>query len=495
MECVEEPLSLAKTCQCGRNQFHDYSKLTCLPKKNHSEVCETPTSCREDKFLECRFGQCECIADKPMWSPNRDKCINPESYEGRCEYSSDCDPTKSLVCKKDLNENCKCPSELPVDKCDCIRKENDENYWNGFSCTPAAGFGKPCSNSLTNYMCRTLTEGTICSESGESFLCKCPESQFFNISSKKCEEQLMEGLTCYADDNCRGDLGLFCNISIGQCKCDEAMQFNWTNIDNICVSYSLYNQPCTSNDTCTGSLYCRPSNSRTSCNCPLNVQINSCDCSRSINNEFYFNGADCVPAKAYNETCGSASKSYMCKTMTEGTVCTATGSTFTCQCPQFQYYNINSRKCTSQLLNGIACSQVDACRGDLGLTCQSGTCKCNAASQFWSTSSGKCINLYTYNQGSCTDNTQCAPNLLCRTSGTTCNCPIAVTSNKCDCPSRSITSELYWNGNLCVPAGKYNDVCLFENQCKTLSEFLKCDTNAKKCVCKDSYIWSSSLSN
>jgi hypothetical protein len=55
-----------------------------------------------------------------------------------------------------------------------------------------------------------------------------------------------------------------------------------------------------------------------------------------------------------------------------------------------------------QLTEGKACVDADACRSDLGLTCQNGTCKCNST-QFWSSTSstsGICINFYSHNQGS-----------------------------------------------------------------------------------------------
>lgn len=201
---------------------------------------------------------------------------------------------------------------MPIGSCDCIRKKGNENYWNGFSCTPAVRFNKPCSNSSTNYMCKTLTEGTICEESGSSVLCRCPQHEFFNETSLKCEKQLMVDFDCYADDNCRGDLGLNCGIN-GTCQCDFNLLSTWNASLEACVSFSVCNKPCNDDIPCTGSLICRPSTIRTSCNCPFNVPVGSCDCPRSIGNESYFDGADCLPAKTIGGTCGSASKSYMCQ--------------------------------------------------------------------------------------------------------------------------------------------------------------------------------------
>jgi hypothetical protein len=87
-----------------------------------------------------------------------------------------------------------------------------------------------------------------------------------------------------------------------------------------------------------------------------------------------------------------------------------------------------------------SCTQPDACNSGLGLSCQSSKCECNST-QFWSTSSLNCINRYTYNAGTCTADNQCTSNLICRTSGTTCNCPNNVATNgKCDCP----TPDIVW---------------------------------------------------
>jgi hypothetical protein len=68
---------------------------------------------------------------------------------------------------------------------------------------------------------------------------------------------------CYADDNCRGDLGLNCGIN-GTCQCDFNLLFTWNASSEVCVSFSVYNKPCNDDIPCTGSLICRPSNIRTS---------------------------------------------------------------------------------------------------------------------------------------------------------------------------------------------------------------------------------------
>ena len=107
----------------------------------------------------------------------------------------------------------------------------------------------------------------------------------------------------------------------------------------------------------------------------------------------------------------------MCKTITEGRICNGTNY-FTCECPTLQYYDNIEGKCQPQMLNDSTCSQLDACRSDLGLSCQDDTCQCDSTIQFWNVT--KCDNYLTYKKGICTSNSECnfdTTVLICRTSG------------------------------------------------------------------------------
>jgi hypothetical protein len=453
-------------CQCGGNEYHNVSTLSCIAQKTYTESCAVDFNCRVDKYLECRDGSCQCISLFPFWSKRLDKCILPSTYSESCFDTTDCDTSKSLVCN-DGSSNCKCPQNVLINACDCPRNIGNEYYWNGTNCVIAREYSQTCYNASTNYMCKTLTEGTICS--GLSlFTCKCSTLQYYRISSKKCENKLSINGSCAQADACRSDLGLSCQTS--SCNCDTKTQF-WNG--TRCITYYTYNSGACSNDNaCEGNLICRSSG--TSCNCPTSVNIGNCDCPRIIGNEYYWNGTNCVIARDYSQTCFNSSTNYMCKTLTESTLCIGS-STFTCKCSPLFYYRTSSKKCESQLSIDGLCTQIDACRSDLGLSCQAGTCKCDSTTQFWNGT--RCIDYYTYNTGTCSSDNDCKGNLICRSSGTSCNCPTTVSNTKCDCPTRIAGGEYYWDGLTCALALDYSQTCYNAStnyMCKTLTESTIC---------------------
>ena len=123
----------------------------------------------------------------------------------------------------------------------------------------------------------------------------------------------------------------------------------------------------------------------------------------------------------------------------------------------------------------------------MGLTCQNNTCKCNAT-QFWYKST--CLNYFRYNTGICTADNQCEKGLICQLNGTSCSCPIAVPIGNCDCPTRVVESEYYYNGSSCVEAASYNKACTGGNYtCKTLKENTLCDLNNGICNCGPCGYW------
>ena len=206
-----------KICQCGSFQYHDYPILTCLDQNNHGGSCAVDYNCRVDKYLQCKNGSCLCIPAYPLWSDGYGQCIVPKSYNQYCYNLPDCNSALGLVCH-DGTQNCTCPSTISNNYCDCPRIINNEYYWNGITCTRALGYNKTCSNTASSYMCKTLTEGTICS-GPFPYICKCPTLQYYNIVTKKCETQLLNDFICIAADACRIDLGLSCQS--GVCKCEK----------------------------------------------------------------------------------------------------------------------------------------------------------------------------------------------------------------------------------------------------------------------------------
>jgi hypothetical protein len=134
--------------------------------------------------------------------------------------------------------------------------------------------------------------------------------------------------------------------------------------------------------------------------------------------------------------------------------------------------------------NNLPCSQSDACRSDLGLICKINICQCNSTTQVWN--GGTCINYFTYDTGTCASDSQCnnvLTGLICRTGGTSCNCPTLVATGKCDCVDRANNNEYYWNGTQCVIAGDHGDPCNNSNECQVLSKYLTCDIETRTCIC------------
>ena len=191
----------------------------------------------------------------------------------------------------------------------------------------------------------------------------------------------------------------------------------------------------------------------------------------------------CTPALSYNQTCTNSSYTYTCQTMTQGTTCSGTYP-FKCRCTSMQYFNFHDNRCEDLIGNTITtCSQPDACRSDLGLSCQGFLCQCNASIQFWTGS--MCIDFFNYDQGICSASNQCKSGLVCVLAGvTSCSCGITIPNGYCDCPARAYGSEYYWNGFGCVMAANYGQKCYSANYtCQTLTQGTQCDASSGTCTC------------
>jgi hypothetical protein len=125
---------------------------------------------------------------------------------------------------------------------------------------------------------------------------------------------------------------------------------------------SNYNELCYATHQCNTTKFLICNDENTLCNCPINVGIKKCDCLRVNGKEYYWNetAAECVPALNYNEEC---SESYMCKRF-ENTICDSSSNT--CDCIDSNYYNYDNEICENRLGFRSYCSQIDACRLDLG---------------------------------------------------------------------------------------------------------------------------------
>lgn len=131
-----------------------------------------------------------------------------------CFSNSNCAANKSLICN--MGSTCNCPINSIFGMCDCERVVNNEFYWNGSLCSQAIPFGGICLNALTDYVCQTLTQGTICnaSNNGTLYTCQCPYLEYFDTSINKCKNQLLFNQSCNYTNMCKTTFGLSCIAGI-----------------------------------------------------------------------------------------------------------------------------------------------------------------------------------------------------------------------------------------------------------------------------------------
>ena len=466
-------------CICDKSKYFNYLNIKCENISSINGTCSQNDACNTTLGLSCITELCQCDIKIQFWNTITKSCVNYLSYnDGTCTADDQCLVNLNCISNR---TTCNCPTNVTFGKCDCPSRFNgSEYYWDGFNCTLALSYGQACSNESTRYMCQTFTQGTVCS--GPPFKCKCPTTQYFKNVANKCENFLSINETCQQLDACNHYLGLNCN-SGDICQCNST-QF-WDTLTNNCRNHFSYNQgTCTADDQCIGgNLICLKNGS--SCNCPASVDVGKCDCPPRINgSEYYWNGFNCSPSLALNERCSNSSASYMCQTITQGTICS--GLNDTCQCNITQYFNSTAEKCENlSTLNDICSASINLCNSNIGLSCQSGYCKCNST-QFWSNYTNSCKNPFGYNDGLCATNNQCSQQLFCRLNRESCNCPTNVTFGKCDCPSRFNGSEYYWDGFNCTLALSYGQACSNEStryMCQTFTQGTVCSGPPFKCKC------------
>ena len=178
-----------------------------------------------------------------------------------------------------------------------------------------------------------------------------------------------------------------------------------------------------------------------------------CDCRYNLTYQEFWNGSSCVQTYPIGASCSLA---YQCFTNM-----TCTGGL--CACPTTTYYNTSVLACLDQTLNNTVCSLNISCRGDLGLSCQNGLCRCDAKIQYWDPARARCSAYLTYgSKKKCSADYECEPTTICNLDpvNNVCNCPTASTSSMCDC-LRVAFNEYYWSGSSCVPAGSYGQSCVY----------------------------------
>jgi hypothetical protein len=144
------------------------------------------------------------------------------------------------------------------------------------------------------------------------------------------------------------------------------------------VTKKAYSAPCSENIECNQfkKLECQTSAGK--CNCPSTSIAGMCDCPRDFLNEYFWNGTECVETVTHGEACSGTS--FMCKTVTEGTFCGVNGTSYSCQCPYWQYFN--GFKCMDKSTNDENCTSNIVCKEYLGLSCSFNKCYC-LNTHFW----------------------------------------------------------------------------------------------------------------
>ena len=136
-----------------------------------------------------------------------------------------------------------------------------------------------------------------------------------------------------------------------------------------------YSTPCSSLYECNDAIGLTCPSMIGSCNCPLASTTIFCDCQRTVNNEYFWNGTACQSAASLDESCLNSSTSYMCQTLTQGTICNGTAFNFTCQCPYLKYFDQLTNSCQNQLSFNNTCSINEMCLSVIGLSCISSKCE------------------------------------------------------------------------------------------------------------------------
>jgi hypothetical protein len=132
-----------------------------------------------------------------------------KEYTVSCASSGECNDAVGLTCPSSTGI-CNCPvTSIPI-FCDCQRLVNSEYYWNGSSCNTAKPIDQTCTNSSTNYMCQTLTQGTICSNTSGSYKCECAYLKYYNYITNFCSNQLSVNAPCSYDSQCQPIKELTC---------------------------------------------------------------------------------------------------------------------------------------------------------------------------------------------------------------------------------------------------------------------------------------------
>jgi hypothetical protein len=346
-------------------------------------------------------------------------------------YTEDC---QGRSCKSGLNLKC------ISNKCTCLSNQY---------------YSKGCQQKKTyNEKCNRLNE---CDEDKslkcQNGFCQCSITKYWNENLVACNDRKTYGEVC-KNDNCLSETQILSCID-GFCQC-ESTRF-WT--QKMCHLKRNQDQICYGNNECddTQALLCRNGK----CNCDSiweYYDTNTRKCQRKLNES-----QACVETKQClgHLQCSSGE----------------------CSCGSFIYFEPFNFTCITQVSVNESCQKDIQCRMDLGLTCQSNKCQCNAGKQVWFNNTIGCVDYFNYSSVGCARNSHCQPgkSLICNLNPTSnqCNCPLTSIISMCDC-NRVNGNEFYWNGSKCVSAKAEFSSCIFSHECL---KPMTCNSTSKTCLC------------
>jgi hypothetical protein len=153
--CLTDMICNTTNCLCQGFNFYENTSSICRPQLSNNQFCNRDLECRNDKGLACIGNRCVCSSIRYTWSTNASTCLLTYN-QAFCVSDSDCNRNQNLKC---VMESCNCPNTSAIGRCDCRRVLNNEEFWNGSSCTGAKSYGNICSYT---YECQTITQNTIC---------------------------------------------------------------------------------------------------------------------------------------------------------------------------------------------------------------------------------------------------------------------------------------------------------------------------------------------
>jgi hypothetical protein len=283
--------------------------------------------------------------------------------------------------------------------------------------------------------------------------CQCTQNKYWNENSGFCIDRKTYGEICKYD-NCLSKTQMLKCID-GICHC-ESTRF-WTN--KTCYLKRNQGQKCYDNKECddTQSLFCRNG----FCNCD------------SIWEYYDTNTRQCQLYLNESEACDTTKRCL-------GELHCLNGE---CSCDSFYYFEKHNFTCIAQVSVNESCLEDIQCKFDLGLSCQSNKCICDAYEQVWFNDTTGCVYYFNYSSVGCTRDSDCQPekSLICNLnpSSNQCNCPLTSINAMCDC-ERVNGNELFWNGTSCVPAKTEFSTCSYSHEC--LNPMI-CNSTSNTCLC------------